>query len=171
MKIFQLISFVKHWTEVYTPIADNRKLTEKSFHCIESIANLANLSMRLPNLPSPFVAMETNIGGDVTDRFLMPQYNIYVFVKASQKAGVDTDLDDAATKDEAMEHAMEFLNYLREKKKRHANDHQFPLMGVDTDNAHFETFGPIHNRWFAVGISLTDLARYSRCSDPSKYRE
>lgn len=170
MKVFQLIPFVKHWTEIYCPIADNAKLHEKSFHCIESIANLANLSRRLPELPSPFVAMETNIGGDITEKFLMPQYNIYFFVKAEQKAGVDTDLDDTYAKDEAMQHALEFLNYLRDLKKQHSNDHQFPLMGLDTDNAHFETFGPIHNRWFAEGLSLVDLGKYSRCVDRSKYR-
>lgn len=171
MKFFQLIPFVKHWTEIYLPIADNAKPREKSFHCIESIANLANLSMRLPDLPSPFVAMETNIGGDITDKFLMPQYNIYFFVKATQKAGVDTDLDDAATKDEAMTHAVEFLNYLRSEKEKHSNDRQFPLMGIDTDNVHFETFGPIHNRWFAEGLSLVDLGKYSRCVDRSLYRD
>lgn len=171
MKFFPLIPFVKHWSEIYRPIADNAKLREKSFHCIESIANIANLSRQLPNLPSPFVAVETNIGGDITEKFLMPQYNVYVFVKAVQKAGVDSDLDDAATKDEAMEHVVEFHNYLRDLKEKHRNDFQFPLMGIDTDNVHFETFGPIGNRWFAVGISLTDLARYGRCVDRSKYKD
>lgn len=170
MKVFHLIPFVKHWTEIYKPVADNVKPKEKSFHCIESIAHIANLARKLPDLPSPFVAMETNIGGDATEKFLMPQYNVYFFVKAVQKAGVDSDMDDAATKDEAMEHALEFRNYLCEQKEQHRNDRQFPLMGIDTDNVHFETFGPIGNRWFAVGVSMVDLARYSRCVDRSKYK-
>lgn len=171
MKIFQLIDFVKHWTDIYAPIVENNSKKEKSFHCIESIANLANLSMKLPNLPSPFVAMETNIGGDISDKFLFPQYNVYFFVKAAQKAGLDTDLDDAMAKDEAMECAIDFLNYIREQKEAHSNDRQFPLMGVDTDNAHFETFGPIHNRWFCVGVSFNDMSRFARCVDKGKYKQ
>ena len=171
MKFFQLVDFVKHWTEIYAPIAENCTKRGKSFHCIESIANLANLSMRLPNLPSPFVAMETNIGGDINSKFWFPQYNVYFFVKAEQKAGVDSDMDDAMTKEAAMECAMDFLNYLREQKEQHADDHQFPLMGVDADNVHFETFGPIANRWFAIGMAFTDMAKYSRCVDKGKYKQ
>lgn len=167
--MFHLISFAKHWTEIYAPMAGNSSRKGKSFHCIESIANLANLSMRLPELPSPFVAMETNISGDISDKFLFPQYNIYFFVKAAQKAGIDTDIDDAASKAEAMECAMDFLNYLRQQQQQHANDRQSQLLGIDTDNVHFETFGPIHNRWFAVGLALSDMARYSRCVDTDKY--
>lgn len=169
MKLYHLISFTKHWAEIYTPIANVFPKKEKSFHCIESIANIANLSMKLPDLPSPFVAMETNIGGDITEKYLLPQYNVYFFVKAAQKAGVDTDLDDTMTKESALECAMDYLNYLREQKDLHGNDRSFPLMGVDTDNVHFETFGPFHNRWFAVGISMMDMARYSRCVDKTKY--
>lgn len=168
--LYHLIPFTKHWTEIYAPIVENCTRRGKSFHCIESIANLANLSMRLPDLPSPFVAMETNIGGDISDKFLFPQYNIYFFVKAAQKAGQDTDLDDAEAKEDALECAMDYLNYLREQKQKHCNDHQFALMGIDTDNVHFETFGPIHNRWFAVGISMTDMSKYSRCVDKGKYK-
>lgn len=169
MKFFQLIPFVKHWTEVYIPIAGVVNRKGKAFHCIESIAHLANLSKRLPDLTGPFVAVETNIGGDITDKFLMPQYNIYFFVKAAPKLGPDSDLEDTEAKSEAMGHAMEFLNYLREKKREHAADRQFPLMGIDTDNVHFETFGPFYDRWFAQGLSLTDLAKYSHCIDRSKY--
>lgn len=170
--MYHLIPFIKHWTEIYLPIVEAARIQKKgkSFHCIESIAHLANLSMKLPELPSPFVAMETNIGGDMSDKFLFPQYNVYFFVKASQKAGKDTDLDDTETKEEALGHAMEFMNYLREQKEIHSDDRQFPLMGVDTDNTHFETFGPIHNRWFAVGISLNDMNQRSRCVDKSKYK-
>lgn len=170
MAFFHLTDFVKHWTEIYAPIVENCPRKGKSFHCIESIANIANLSMRLPDLPSPFVAMETNIGGDITDKFMFPQYNLYFFVKAEQKAGRDADLDDAKAKEEAMECAMDFLNYLREQKEQHSNDHQFQLMGIDTNSVHFETFGPIHNRWFAVGVALTDMAKYSRCVDKKKYK-
>lgn len=165
----QVRAFVKYWTEIYAPIVENATKKGKSFHCIESIANLANLSMKLPTLPSPFVAMETNIGGDIGDKYILPTYNIYFFVKATQKAGVDSDIDDADTKEEAMECALDFVNYLRDEKEKHQNDRQFALMGIDTDNIHFETFGPIHNRWFAVGISLMDMARYSRCVDKKKY--
>ena len=171
--MYHLIPFTQHWTEIYLPIVEaaQAKKKGKSFHCIESIANLANLSMRLPDLPSPFVAMETNIGGDFSEKFLLPQYNVYFFVKASQKAGRDTDLDDTEAKEEALEHANEFLNYLREQKEKHCNDHQFPLMGIDTENAHFETFGPIHNRWFAVGVAMNDMSKRSRCVDKTKYKE
>jgi len=170
--MYHLIPFTKHWTEIYLPIVDAARIQGKkgkSFHCIESIANLANLSMKLPELPSPFVAVETNIGGDITEKFLVPLYNVYFFIKASQKAGRDTDLDDTEAKEQALECAMDYLNFLREQKEIHSNDHQFPLMGVDTDNVHFETFGPIHNRWFAVGVSMMDMSKYSRCVDRNKY--
>lgn len=168
--MYQIISFTKHWTEIYAPIVENCPARGKSFHCIESIANIANLSMKLPTLPSPFVALETNIGGDISDKFFVPQYNLYFFVRAEQKAGYDTDLDDAQAKESAMECAMDYINYLREQKEQHENDRMFPLLGIDTDNVHFETFGPIHNRWFAVGISFIDKARFSRCVDKSKYK-
>ena len=84
-KMYHLIPFTKHWTEIYLPIVEaaQEKKKGKSFHCIESIANLANLSMRWRELPSPFVAIETNIGGEFTEKFLLPQYNVYFFVKAS----------------------------------------------------------------------------------------
>ena len=171
MKYFKLIPFVKQWTEIYRPMGENRKPHEKAFHCIESIANLANLSMRLTDLSSPFVAMETNIGGTITERFLMPQYNIYFFVRSVQKAGWDSDLADLEAKDEAMAHAMEFRNYIKELREKHRNDRQFTLMGLDLDNVGFETFGPIHNRWFAVGMSILELATYSRCTDRDKYKD
>ena len=171
MKHFKLIPYVKSWTEIYLPFASNRKPFEKTFHCIESIANLANLSMRLSDLNAPFAAMETNIGGTISGKFLIPQYNIYFFVKSVQKLGGDMDLADLAAKDEAMDHAMEFRNYLKELQEKHRNDRQFTLMGLDFDNIGFETFGPIHNRWFAVGISIADLSTYSRCVDRSKYKE
>lgn len=170
--MYHLIPFVKHWTEIYRPIVDAARIQNKkgkSFHCIESIANIANLSMKLPTLPSPFVAMESNIGGDISKKFLFPQYNVYFFVKSVGKAGRDTDLDDTETKEKALEIAMDFLNYLREQQESHADDHQFPLIGIDTENVHFETFGPIHDRWFAVGIAMNDMSKYSRCVDKNKY--
>lgn len=169
MNLMTLIPFTEHWATIYKPMQHDRK-SNKRFYCVESIANIANLSKELPRIHSPFVCIETNIGGDIGNKFLEPEYNVYFFVQAGQKVQ-DNDIADSSAKDEAMRHAIAYLNYIRHEKDIHEDDRESQLLGIDTDQVHFETFGPILNRWFCVGIALSDLSKYSHCMSKDDYIE
>jgi len=151
---------------LHDPMASGKK--NKRFFCIESIAQIANLAKELPNAKSPFVVIETNIGGGLGNKFLVPEYNIYFFVLAKQKLQ-DNDLQDTAAKEEAMRHAIAYLNYIRHEQQAHASDRKSALLGIDTENVRFETFGPMLNRWFCVGLSFVGISAYSRCVNPDDY--
>lgn len=173
MSILSLVPFTEHWASIYKPIQHDvttSRKKNKRFFCIESIAQIANFAKELPNASSPFVAIETNIGGDIGSKFLAPEYNVYFFVLAKQKVQ-DNDREDAAAKEEAMRHAVAYLNYIRREQHIHSNDRQSSLMGIDTENVRFETFGPMMNRWFCVGLAFTGIAQYSRCVNENDYLE
>ena len=169
--MFTLKQFTKHWTTIYTPIAENgAKKQEDNFHCVESITKVLNLVNEIPNLCSPFVVMENNIGGEITDKGLRPEYNIYFFVKAKPSLSpIDEKRDDEA-KEEAMRHALEYINYIGYSQEQ-MDELSESLKGIITDNIHFETFGPIYDRWFFVGISLEETARRSKCHNKSLYKQ
>lgn len=167
MNITSLIPFTEHWASIYKPMSHHPQ-TNKRFYCIESIANLTNFAATLPKAQSPLVCMETNIGGSITGKFFMPEYNVYFFAMAKQKIQ-QNDIEDAAAKEEAMQHAFSYLNYIRQEQKAHEDQRDFILQGLDLDNVRFETFGPMFNRWFCVGLSMVDLAKYSRCVNPEDY--
>lgn len=169
MKLTHLIPFSEHWATIYQPMLHEPK-RNKRFYCVENGANLTNLAKELPHAKSPLLCIETNIGGGISDSFFMPEYSLYFFVQANPTLQ-NNDIADATAKDEAMSHAIAFLNYIRQKQEEHGNDHDFVLQGLDLDNVRFETFGPIFNRWFYVGISLFDLGRYSQCVNPDDYIE
>lgn len=171
--MFSLISFTRQWASVYKPMQHGRKdargRVRKRFMCIENIAQLANFAKELQSAESPFVAVETNIGGTLTERFMSPEYNVYFFVMGKGKLQ-DNDGEDADTKQEAMEHAVKFLMYLRQHKEE-VNAKGMGMDGasmIDTDNVRFETFGPFMNRWFCVGISLFGLEKMG-CINPDDY--
>lgn len=169
--MFALKQFTKYWTTIYTPIADNgAKKQEDNFHYVESITKVLNLVNELPHLTSPFVAMENNIGGDITDKVIRPEYNIYFFVKAKHSLSpIDEEKDDEA-KEEAMNHAIEYINYLRDIQENGSQQSE-SLKGVNVDEVHFETFGPIYDRWFFVGVSLEEKARLSKCVNKNLYKK
>lgn len=171
MNLIRLIDFTQHWATIYRPMLHEpgKNSKNKRFFCIESIANLANFFKLLPNVKSPFVAMETNLGAEISDRFFMPNYNIYFFVKARDQKLLANDIRDAEAKEEAMSHAIAFRNYIRQQQSLHQEDLLSPVQGIDLSNMHLETFGPIADRWFAVGISLFDLAKINNCVNPDDY--
>lgn len=169
MSLTALIPFTEHWATIYKPMLHERK-KNKRFFCIESIASLANLAKELPKADSPIVCIETNIGGGISRKFIMPEYNVYFFVCANQKLQ-DNDIADSAAKEEALQHAISFLNYLRHEQELHRDDRRFQLLALDMDNIRFETFGPMFNRWFCVGISMMDLSAYNRCFNPDEYEQ
>lgn len=169
MNLASLIPFTEHWASVYKPMM-HEPMRNKRFFCIESIANLTNFATTLPKAQSPLVCMETNIGGSINDKYFMPEYNVYFFVMAKQKVQ-DNDREDTIAKDEAMHHALSYLNYIRNQQELYSQERDFALQGLDIDSVRFETFGPMFNRWFCVGISLVDLSKYSRCFNPDDYDE
>lgn len=170
MNVFSLIGFTENWARIYKPMLhsepDNRR-----FFSIESIGQVANLVTQAKSVKGPFVAIETNIGGTFSEGFLKPEYNVYFFVKSSSQKLQANDAADNDAKAEAMKHAIAFLNRIRYEQDRHQDDMESVLMGLDLDSVRFETFGPLLNRWFAVGISLMSVDRYSRCIYPDDYEE
>lgn len=173
--MFQLISFVKNWASVYKPMLhgskDKRGRVRKRFFCIENIGQIANFAKDLAAVESPFVAIETNIGGNISDRYVYPEYNVYFFVMGAGKM-LNNEEEDTAVKLRAMQHALSFLAYLKHYQEQ-ASSGQAMLDGihtVDTDNARFETFGPFMNRWFCVGISLFGLEKIA-CINSQDYIE
>lgn len=167
MSLTALIPFAEHWATIYKPMLHERK-KNKRFFCIESLANLTNFAKELPKTNSPLICIETNIGGGINRKFIMPEYNVYFFVRASQKIQ-DNDIADSAAKEEALQHAVSFLNYLRHEQELQRDSRRFQFLALDLDNIRFETFGPMFNRWFCVGISMMDLAQYNRCFNPDDY--
>lgn len=162
--MFSLIDFTKAWASAYKPMLhgrkDSRGRIRKRFFCIESIAQIANFTKELPTTESPFVAVETNIGGTITERFMSPEYNVYFFVMGNGKLQ-DNDELDTMLKKEAMTHATRFLSYLKKKKEAMEKDGMIvnEITAIDTDNIRFETFGPFLNRWFCVGIAMRGLEK------------
>ena len=170
-KVLPLIPFTEHWTTIYAPMnpKDERSNGKNDrFFEIESIANIANLAKSLKTCKSPFVAMETSIGGDITSRSIVPEYNIYFFVEGDQRLVTNGGTDTEA-KSEALYHATAFVNYIAEMQTRYEDEGNPLLGGIDVDNIHFETFGPIMNRWFCVGLAIRDLNARSRCIVESDY--
>lgn len=119
-------------------------------------------------MDGPFVAMETNIGGDISEKYMYPEYAVYLFVQGKPLAQAN-DGEDTLAKREAMRHAMAFLNYARQEQRLHEDDRNSPLLGVDLDRVHFETFGPFFNRWFCVGIGFSQVTNFSRCVNGDDY--
>lgn len=171
MNLIRLIDFAEYWATIYRPMLHEpgKNSKNKRFFCIESIANIANFIKVLPTTKSPFVAMETNLGADINERFFVPNYNIYFFVKTVDRKMLANDIRDAEAKEEAMMHAVAFRNYIKKEQERHEDDHMSPVQGIDLSNMHLETFGPIADRWFAVGISLFDLSKINNCVNPDDY--
>jgi hypothetical protein len=169
---FTMFDFTEHWAAIYKPIAHdmspNAPKIRKRFFFIDSFSKLANLAKELPSLDGPFVAMESNMSGDMDDKFLSPEYAVYFFVQAKSKLQAN-DVEDMMAKQEAMRHAVAYVNYIRQQQRAHENDMDSPLMGVDTEGVHFETFGPSYNRWYCVGISFEEKMKLPKCIDPNDY--
>lgn len=170
MNVFSLIDFTEHWAGIYKPML-HREPDNRRFFSIESIGQVANLVAQAKNIKGPFVAIETNIGGTFAGGFLEPEYNVYFFVRSAAQKLQSNEAADNEAKSEAMRHATAYLNRIRYEQELHQDDLESVLTGLDVDNVRFETFGPLLNRWFAVGISLASLDRYSRCVNTEDYEE
>jgi hypothetical protein len=169
---FTMFDFTEHWASIYKPIrhdmSPSANKLKKRFFYIDSFGKLANLAKELPSLSGPFVAMESNLTGDIGEKFLYPEYAVYFFVQAKPKLQ-GNDVEDRMAKQEAMRHAIAYVNYIREQQRIHADDHRSPVMGVNTEYMHFETFGPSYNRWFCVGVSFHESMKVSHCVNPDEY--
>jgi hypothetical protein len=169
---FTMFDFTEHWASIYKPIrhdmSPNAQPARKRFFFIDNFNKLMNLAKELPTLGGPFVAMESNMAGDIDERFLVPEYSVYFFVQAKPKAQ-GNDVQDMLAKQEAMHHAVAYVNYIRTQQRLHENDMDSPLMGVDLESVHFETFGPSYNRWYCVGIAFNECMRFSNCVNNEDY--
>lgn len=167
-----MFDFTEHWASIYKPIhhdmTPSAPKARKRFFYIDSFGKLANLAKELPSLDGPFVAMESNLAGNIGLRFIQPEYSVYFFVQAKPKMQ-GNDAADVYAKEEAMRHAMAYIQYIREQQRIHENDMDTPLMGMDTEGIRFETFGPSYNRWYCVGISLMENMKMSRCVNAEDY--
>ncbi len=168
--VYPLIDYTEHWASIYKPMMHNTT-DNRRFFCIESIGQIANLVTQVQSVKGPFVVIETNIGGTVTERFMTPEYGVYFFQKSVAQKLQSNDTADAEAKSTAMKHALAYLNRIRQDQQEGQTGTADALAGIDLEEVRFETFGPLFNRWFAVGISLRNLQRFSRCVNADDYDE
>lgn len=162
--MFQFHEFVEHWASIYKPMCHvpGPRSRNVRFHLVDSYLSMVDFVKSLPDAKSPCVVMESNQEGVVSDRFDYPEYTLYFMVRA-------TDVADGRAamhaKLESKQHMMKFLAYVLSKKE----EEEEGLDNLDLERAEYNTTGPLYDGWYSVVLTLSDVARYSRCIDENDY--
>jgi hypothetical protein len=142
----------------------------RRFFLTDSMDNVIDLAKgKISNKQSPCVVMESTVEGG--GPILRPNrnYPIFFFVKAAKM----NDGDEAAVaKEEAWEHARNFLAWLLDKRKKEvaeSRDGDFARIVLDDASLDIQTVGPLENGWFAVMLQIEREEPLNLCVDDNLY--
>ena len=159
-------SIVRMWCKMYRPMLDSPK--NRRFFLTDSTAGVVELAKKSNLLQSPCVVMESDVDGAGPLEKISRNYPVYFFVKAEKMADGDAA---ALAKEEAWQHAQNFLAWLRDKHMEEINtktNGDFAMINLEGD-VFVQTAGPMEDGWWAVLIQFERLEPLNKCIDPCLY--
>ncbi|MCR5180308.1 MAG: hypothetical protein K6C30_03735, partial [Bacteroidaceae bacterium] len=155
--------FVKNWTRIYKPMQHDERRGNKRFFLTDGLKGLVDFVTQTTNALSPCVVMESNLTGTMDEARVTYVHTLYFFVHA-----VDTEMSDGVAaskaKQQAMEHATEFVKYMRQMKEQYEE-----LRGLKTDMIPFDCDGPEQNGWYACRMDVERVEMLNNCIDQNNY--
>lgn len=139
----------------------------RRFYLTDSTSGVIELAKGIANSFSPCVVMESDVDGYVDSGRIYRNYPIYFFVRADKMSDGD---DAAAAKEEAWQHAQNFLTWLKRRHEEDSPNGDFGRIDMEND-IYIQTVGPVENGWFAVLVQLTRLEMLDLCGNDDLYIE
>lgn len=166
MEIFEFDDFVEHWAEIYRPMqhVPGKRSKNQRFFSTDTYMGMTDFMTSIQPKQSPCVIMESNVEGDLSEFYDMPEYTLYFMVRAEEM----NDGSSARTaKKEAKKHMNKFIAYLRRKQEE---EHP-SVKNIDLSRVHYQTIGPMYDGWYGATITLADVQGINQCMDSEDYIE
>ena len=159
-------SIVRQWCKTYKYMQDSHE--NRRFYLTDSTAGVIELAKGITEEYSPCVVMESDVSGGGPIARPSMTYPVYFFVKADKMSDGD---EAAVAKEQAKEHARNFLSWLKKKHDKELEDNKdgdFARIHLD-DYVDYQTVGPLQDGWYAVLVQLDRDEPLNLCVDEDLY--
>ncbi|MBR1800615.1 MAG: hypothetical protein IJ767_03865 [Bacteroidaceae bacterium] len=157
-------SFVREWTRKYKPMRHDERKGNKRFYLTDGLRGLVDFATQTTNALSPSVVMESNQSGYVDRNSVEYLHVLYFFVHAEDKEMSDGEAANRAKK-QAVEHMLEFCNYLQQAKENGDPD----VRGISSDPIAFDSEGAEQNGWYACQVQFKQTVMRDTCVNQDNY--